>query len=160
MPRSIANNEKMIRERIKLTRDAGLECWLMWFGIPGPDESLGTANAVGTNHIDRVLKYEMHELLGKEPELFGSRDPLSCNWRGSRPLCLSNSKVKLFYQGLVKRLCVDFPEINGIIFFPGDHNPDMCDHTCPRCSLQPSRWQIYTEHLNGLPKYSMNMVQI
>lgn len=150
MPQCIEKHEELIRLRIKDTTDVGLNPWLMWWGIPGPDESFGTGNSVGTNYLDKLLKSEMHNLLKKEPDLFGSRDPKSCNWRGSRPLCLSHPKVKLFYKDIVKKLCLEYPEIEGITFFPGDHNPDMCDHKCERCYQYSSQWQIYVEHLNGL----------
>ena len=43
MPESRKLNEKTMRERMTLTRAMDLECWLMIWGILGPDESRGTA---------------------------------------------------------------------------------------------------------------------
>ncbi|OHB48147.1 MAG: hypothetical protein A2Y10_17725 [Planctomycetes bacterium GWF2_41_51] len=152
MPKTISVHKKNIHQRIKKTVEAQLKCWLMWWGIPGPDMSWGTGNSLGTRYLDKTLKYEMHQLLKKTPDIFGSRDPKSCNWRGSRPLCLSNPKVKSYYNDVVNQLCSDYSDIDAITFFPGDHNPDMCDDTCSRCSLFYTRWQIYVEHLNDIAK--------
>lgn len=150
MPQAISENEIIVRQRIEMTTKSQLENWLMWWGIPGPDQSHGTANSVNTNYLDKHLKYEMQDLLKKEPELFGYRNPQSCNWRGSRPLCLSNDKVKKYYKDITKHLCTDFSQISGIVFFPGDHNLDMCDDSCKRCSKYYSKWQVYVEHLNDI----------
>ncbi|MBI4283839.1 MAG: hypothetical protein HY663_05155, partial [Chloroflexi bacterium] len=121
MPESRRLNEKVIRERISLTRSVGLEPWMLVWGIPGPDESEGTAYAVNSQTIDRRLKLEMRGLLARQPELFGYRDPKGGNWRGSRPLCLSHPKVRGFYREIFSNLCRDYSELSGIVFFPGDH---------------------------------------
>lgn len=87
--------------------------------------------------------------MAREPELFGHRDPKGCNWRGSRPLCLSQPKVRAFYREIFSNLCRDYPQLSGLVFFPGDHNPEICDATCPRCSAHPGgSWGVYIEFLN------------
>jgi len=149
MPESRRLNEQVIRERMSLTRSVGLESWILVWGVPGPDESEGTSYAVNSRTLDRRLKLEMRGLLARQPELFGYRNPKGCNWRGSRPLCLSHSKVRTFYREIFSNLCRDYPELSGIVFFPGDHEPEVCDHTCPRCSVHPGgSWGVYIDFLN------------
>lgn len=53
MPESRKLNAQVIKERIALTQSVGLECWLVLWGVPGPDESEGTAYATNTQTVDR-----------------------------------------------------------------------------------------------------------
>jgi hypothetical protein len=149
MPESRRSNEKLIRERMALTRSIGLDCWLIVWGIPGPDESYGTAYANNSQTVDRRIKLEMRGLLQRQPDLFGQRDPEGCSWRGNRPLCLSQPTVQAYYLELYANLCRDFPELDGLVFFPGDHNPECCDESCPRCGSAPGGpWSVYIRFLN------------
>ena len=149
MPESRKLNEKTMRERMTLTRAMDLECWLMIWGILGPDESRGTAYAQNCQTLDRRIKLEMRGLFAREPDLFGHRDPAGCSWRGSRPLCLSQPKVRAYYRELYANLIDDWPELSGLVFFPGDHNPECCDEHCPRCSAAPGGpWEVYIRFLN------------
>jgi len=151
MPESRKLNEKTMRERVDLTRAVDLECWLMIWGILGPDESRGTAYAQNCQTLDRRIKLEMRGLLAREPDLFGHRDPSGCSWRGSRPLCLSQPKVQAYYRELYANLIDDWPELSGLVFFPGDHNPECCDEHCPRCSTAPGGpWEVYVRFLNDV----------
>lgn len=151
LPLTAAANQAHIRRRCALLREHGLAPWLMFWGVPGPDRSADYLAAESNRFFDRRTKLEMTAKFHRTPELFGHRSPRKVSWRGSRPLCLSHPVVREFYDNLVRRLAADPVRYEGVIFFPGDGDPEMCDEHCPRCAASgQSLWELMSAHVNRL----------
>lgn len=151
MPLTVTGNRREMHRRCDLLKDAGLDPWLCLWGVPGPDASCESEFADSNRFFDVQTKYEMQAHLRRDPELFGRRDPKVLSWRGNRPLCLSHPTVQQFYRELYGRIVQDYPEIAGVFYFPGDHQAEICDQTCPRCQASGKElWQRMMEHVNDI----------
>ncbi len=151
MPLTVKGNRREMARRCKLLQDAGLNPWLCLWGVPGPDESEGAITADSNRFFDRRSKLEMNAKLARTPELFGQRHPHALSWRGSRPLCVSHPTVQDFYRDLMTRLVSDYPDLEGIFFFPGDNEPEICHDCCPRCKATGNdQTRILTNYVNLL----------
>ena len=151
MPLTIKGSRREMERRCALLKDAGLKPWLCLWGVPGPDESAGYITADSNRFFDRRSKLEMGAKLARTPELFGRRDPKALSWRGSRPLCVSHPTVREFYRDLMPRLVDSYPDLEGVFFFPGDSDPELCDEHCPRCrasALDP--WGVMIRYVNEI----------
>ncbi len=148
MPRTVELNRREIARRLKLVKESNLDPWLLFNGVPGPDEANGFEQAEISNLNDRMFKYEMRSVMEREPELFGRT---RWTWRGNRPLCISNPKVKEFYRQLVTKLLTEMPEIKGALYFPGDNEPEQCNGLCPVCvATGKTPQQLMIEHVNAI----------
>ena len=153
VPRSGRHQQAEAHRRLKLVRCHGLSPWLVFWGVPGPDQSRDSGSVESNKLFDRRTKLEMHAALHSRPELFGYRDPRKLNWRGSRPLCVSHPDVRTFYDNLGASLVQQYPGLGGILFFPGDSGPELCDEHCPRCQARHARpWAIMVDHVNRLSR--------
>jgi hypothetical protein len=151
MPLTVKGNRREVARRCTLLKEAGLKPWLCLWGVPGPDDSAGAEAAESNRFFDRRGKLEMGAKLARTPELFGHRDPKGLSWRGSRPLCVSHPTVREYYRDLMKRLLSDYPEFEGLFFFPGDNGTEICDHTCPRCrETGLDSWGLTIRYVNEL----------
>jgi hypothetical protein len=151
MPLTVTGNRREMHRRCDLLKDAGLDPWLCLWGVPGPDASCESEFADSNRFFDVQTKYEMQAHLRRDPELFGRRDPKVLSWRGNRPLCLSHPTVQQFYRELYSRIIQDYPQIAGVFYFPGDHQAEICDQTCPRCRVSgKDSWQRIVEHINDI----------
>jgi hypothetical protein len=151
MPLTVKGNRRELARRCALLKEAGLKPWLCLWGVPGPDESEGAITADSNRFFDRRSKLEMQAKLARAPELFGRRWPKALSWRGSRPLCVSHPTVQAFYRDLMGRLVADYPDLEGIFFFPGDSEPEICHECCPRCKATgEDQTRILIGHVNRL----------
>jgi len=151
MPLTARGNRREMKRRCALLKEAGLAPWLCLWGVPGPDQSAGAEPAESNRFFDRRSKLEMSAKLHRTPEIFGRRDPKALSWRGSRPLCVSHPLVQEFYRDLMHRLLSDYPDLEGIFFFPGDNSAEICDDTCPRCrETGLDAWGRMIRYVNGL----------
>jgi len=151
MPYTVKSNRQEMKRRCDLLKEVDLKPWLCLWGVPGPDESAGSPHADSNRFFDRRSKLEMKAKLMRTPELFGQRDPADLSWRGSRPLCVSHPYVQTFYRELMTKLTTDYPELEGIFFFPGDNGADLCDDFCPRCKATGlDTWDRVTNYVNEL----------
>ena len=151
MPYTVEANRREMARRCTLLKDAGLTPWLCLWGVPGPDESAGAESSESNRFFDRRSKLEMNAKLARTPEIFGHRDPKDLSWRGSRPLCVSHPTVREFYRDLMKQLLRDYPDLEGLFFFPGDNSAEICDHTCPRCQESGlDSWGLTIRYVNEL----------
>ena len=151
MPLTAQGSQREMRRRCQLLGEAGVEPWLCVWGVPGPDESADFLAAESNRFFDRRSKLEMTAKLRRTPEIFGYRSPQALSWRGNRPLCVSHPLVREFYRELYTRLPLEYPELEGVFYFPGDADPELCDHTCPRCratGLDP--WGTMILHVNEI----------
>ena len=151
MPLTVRGNSREMQRRCRLLREAGLAPWLCVWGVPGPDASANCVEAESNRYFDRRTKLEMAAKLHRTPEIFGRRREQTLSWRGNRPLCVSHPLVREFYRDLYRRLPQAYPDLEGIFYFPGDGDPELCDHTCPRCQasgLDP--WGAMLLHVNDI----------
>ena len=151
MPLTVHGNQREMSRRCQLLSEAGLKPWLCVWGVPGPDESADSGPAESNRYFDRRSKLEMTAKFRRHPEIFGHRSPQALSWRGNRPLCLSHPLVREFYRELYTHLPQEYPELEGIFYFSGDADPELCDHTCPRCKaagLDP--WGTLILHVNEI----------
>jgi hypothetical protein len=151
MPLTVRGNRREMERRSRLIREAALNSWLCVWGVPGPDESGHSLAAESNRFYDRRSKLEMSAKLHRTPDLFGQRNQEALSWRGSRPLCVSHPLVQEFYRDLYTRLPLEYPEIEGVFFFPGDAGPELCSECCPRCrstGLDP--WGVMIRHVNDI----------
>jgi len=151
MPLTAQGNTREMLRRCELLGEAGVSPWLCVWGVPGPDESAGSLEAESNRFFDRRTKLEMTAKLRRTPEIFGHRSPQATSWRGNRPLCVSHPLVQEFYRDLYRRLPQEYPELEGIFYFPGDHQAELCDHTCPRCQATGlDSWGTMILHVNEI----------
>jgi hypothetical protein len=151
MPLTAQGNQREMRRRCQLLGEAGLKPWLCVWGVPGPDESANSVAAESNLFFDRRTKLEMAAKLRRSPEIFGQRSPQALSWRGNRPLCVSHPLVQEFYRELYTRLPHEYPELEGIFYFPGDHEAELCDHTCPQCQATGQDiWGTMILHVNEI----------
>ena len=122
MPLTAQGSRREMRRRFQLLGEAGVEPWLCVWGVPGPDESADSLAAESNRFFDRRSKLEMTAKLRRTAEIFGHRSPQATSWRGNRPLCVSHPLVREFYRELYTRLPLEYPEMEGIFYFPGDHH--------------------------------------
>jgi hypothetical protein len=152
MPLTREASQAEMERRCGLLREAGLRPWLCMWGVPGVDvRDENGRERFGNNTFDLRTKLELRALYQAEPDLFGSRGPRLLSWRGNRPLCISHPKVETFYAELMVGLLARWPDLQGILYFPGDHGAEICDDTCPRCraaGLDP--WQRLVRHVNAI----------
>lgn len=151
MPLTVSGHRREMTRRCDLLEQAGLKPWLCLWGVPGPDESAGAQTADSNRFFDRRGKLEMGAKLARTPDLFGRRNPKALSWRGSRPLCVSHPTVREYYRDLFPRLLATYPALEGIFFFPGDSDPELCDEHCPRCratGLDP--WGVLIGYVNEI----------
>ncbi|MEI8196924.1 MAG: hypothetical protein WCI73_13570 [Phycisphaerae bacterium] len=151
MPLTIRGHEREMKRRCDLLAQADLKPWLCLWGVPGPDDSANSWAADSNRFFDRRSKLEMSAKLARTPDLFGQRNPQTLSWRGSRPLCVSHPIVRAYYRDLFPRLLAAYPQLEGIFFFPGDNDPELCDEHCPRCrasGLDP--WGVMLRYVNEL----------
>ncbi len=151
MPLTSALYRQEIGERIGMLTGEGLDPWLQMWGVPGANLSHDVKESGDANlFFHRRTKMEMSAKLQRAPELFGFRSAENYSWRGSRPLCISHPQVQAFYQELMGKLIREY-RFRGIFFFPGDHSPECCDDSCPRCrGTGRSLWERMTDHVNRL----------
>lgn len=133
MPFTVQGNRHEMKRRCALLQEAGIVPWLCLWGVPGPDESAGAQPTESNRLYDRRTKIEMKAKLLRTPEIFGHRKPEAQSWRGSRPLCVSHPKVQEYYRDLMKGLVTEYSDLEGIFYFPGDANAEICDESCERC---------------------------
>ncbi|MBP5285638.1 MAG: endo-1,4-beta-xylanase [Kiritimatiellae bacterium] len=126
MPYTAERNIRELKERIRRLSDAGMKPWLCWWTGVGTDEK---GNLTDPPNIRS--RREIYAKYRKNPELFGAGP--WWRWRGNRPLCISNPKVREFYRELFSRLPKDFPELEGLFFFPGDAELENCTDECETC---------------------------
>ncbi len=151
MPFTVRAHRQEMRRRCALLRQSGLSPWLCVWGICGPDDSKGSEAAESNRFFDRRTKLEMHALQEASPALFGCRHPHALSWRGSRPLCLSQPDVPAFYRELFRRIREEYPDLSGVLFFPGDNDPECCDDTCGRCRASGNDgWDRMMSHINNV----------
>ncbi|HEY3330996.1 MAG TPA: hypothetical protein VGK19_13295 [Capsulimonadaceae bacterium] len=151
MPLTIKGNRREMARRCSLLHNAGLKPWLCFWGVPGPDESHDAISAESNRFFDRRSKLEMTAKLARTPELFGHRNPGALSWRGSRPLCVSHPLVRDYYRDLAARLVSDYTDLEGIFYFPGDSDPEICDDHCPRCRAEGGGpWGVMVRYVNEL----------
>jgi len=151
MPRTARLNRAEAHRRIELLQAHGLSPWLLFWGVPGPDQSKAFFAAESNKLFDRRTRAEMHAAMHRRPELFGHRDPRTLSWRGSRPLCISHPDVQRFYDNLGAAIVDEFAELGGVVFFPGDNEPELCDTHCPRCRAgETSPWTMMAQHVNRI----------
>ena len=151
MPLTAQGSLREMRRRCQLLGEAGVKPWLCVWGVPGPDESADSFAAESNRFFDRRTKLEMTAKLRRTPEIFGHRSPQTLSWRGNRPLCVSHPLVQEFYRDLYRRLPQEYPELEGIFYFPGDHQAELCDHTCPRCQATGlDSWGTMILHVNEI----------
>jgi len=152
MPRTISAAKKEFRRRVTMLEHAKLGTWISAWGVPGPQISRGDQYVSQSPlFFDRRMKLEMLASYRRSPELFGHRNPGCHNWRGDHPLCLSEDRVAAFYKDLYRKLGATYPEIKGVLYFPGDNNPEICDATCPKCSeTKESSWERMVYHVNDI----------
>ena len=151
MPLTAQGSQREMRRRCQLLGEAGVKPWLCVWGVPGPDESADSLAAESNRFFDRRSKLEMTAKLRRTPEIFGYRSPQALSWRGNRPLCVSHPLVREFYRELYTRLPLEYPELEGVFYFPGDHQAELCDESCPRCratGLDP--WGTMILHVNEI----------
>jgi len=151
MPLTTKGNRREMERRCGLLREAGVKPWLCVWGVPGPDESAGSGPAESNRFFDRRSKLEMWAKLRRTPDIFGRRKPTALSWRGNRPLCVSHPLVQEFYRELFTRLPSSYPDLEGVFYFPGDCDPEICDETCPQCratGLDP--WGVLMKHVNDI----------
>ena len=151
MPLTAQGSQREMRRRCQLLGEARVKPWLCVWGVPGPDASAGSLSAESNRFFDRRSKLEMTAKLRRTPDIFGHRNPQALSWRGNRPLCVSHPQVREFYRELYTNLPQEYPELEGIFYFPGDADPELCDHTCPRCQasgLDP--WGTMVLHVNEI----------
>ncbi len=148
MPQTVAMNKREIARRAALFRQHNLSPWLLMNGVPGPDDAAGGDAAAFSQLNDRLFKMEMRAMREKQPELFGNR---RWAWRGNHPLCVSHPQVQKFYSELMPNLFRDLPDLRGMLYFPGDNEPEQCDSNCPRCGSRGKHLQdLMIEHVNRL----------
>jgi hypothetical protein len=129
MPLTIKANRREMMRRCEILQQAGIRPWLCQWGGMGPDESKSGM----LRWIDNRSKLEMHAKMARTPEIFGHQDPAGLNWFGGRPLCISHPLVRRFYSDLMGDILKSYPDIEGMIFVPGDIRWEFCDEYCPRC---------------------------
>lgn len=151
MPLTVKGNQREMTRRCDLLKAAGLKPWLCLWGVPGPDESVDSQPAESNRFFDRRSKLEMKAKLERSPDIFGYRNPKGLSWRGSRPLCVSHPIVSEFYQDLLARLVDTYSGLEGVFFFPGDDDPELCDTNCPRCvATGMDQTSVLTHYVNEL----------
>lgn len=143
--------QREIQRRCEALRKHDLRPWLMFWGVPGPDQSTPSAAYDSNRFFDRRTKLEMTAMLRRTPDIFGFRNPAKMSWRGSRPLCVSHPVVQDFYRELGEELPRLYPDLGGVVFFPGDGDAELCDETCPRCQATGlTSWQSMAAHVTRL----------
>ncbi len=151
MPLTVRSNRREMARRCGLLKESGLKPWLCLWGVPGPDDSAGAYTAESNRFFDRRGKLEMAAKLDRTPEIFGHRNPKALSWRGSRPLCVSHPLVRDYYLDLFPRLLETYPDLDGIFFFPGDNEAELCDDHCPRCSQAGfDLWGVMIRYVNQI----------
>lgn len=127
MPRSHEIYRREIKRRIELLSKFEITPFLcVWAAACGPSQ-----NSDSMSHFfDRRIKLEMQAKFRRTPEIFG----YGGHWRGNRPLCTSHPVVMDFYRELYSKILIEYPEIKGILFFPGDSRLEICSSECPRCA--------------------------
>lgn len=146
MPYTSRRYRALLRQRLDKLRGTGVRPWLcMWC------ETGASVNPKGNDRSYTArTRVEFTALLRKSPELFGCVN--GC--RGNRPLCLSHPTVKAFYAELMEGIARTYPEIEGIIFFPGDAHLEVCDGRCPRCAKGGlSQQERMTAHANDVYRH-------
>jgi len=151
MPLTTEAYQREIQRRCEALRKYDLRPWLMFWGVPGPDQSTPSAAYDSNRFFDRRTKLEMTAKLRRTPEIFGFRNPAKMSWRGSRPLCVNQPVVQEFYQQLAEELPRLYPDLGGVVFFPGDGDAELCDDTCPHCHATGlTSWQIMADHVTRM----------
>ena len=130
-PHTCRANDRELHERAAVLDAAKLDKWWCLWGIPGPHMVTTDANLIYRT-LDWRMKAEMKAELERNPEIFGKRVPGKGSWRGSRPLCLSHPQVRAFYREAWRNAVKEYG-LKGLVFFPGDDDPECCDETCERC---------------------------
>ena len=130
-PYTCRANDRELHERAAVLDAAKLDKWWCLWGIPGPHMVTTDANLIYRT-LDWRMKAEMKAELERNPEIFGKRVPGKGSWRGSRPLCLSHPHVRAFYREAWRNAVREYG-LKGLVFFPGDDDPECCDETCERC---------------------------
>lgn len=151
MPRTIRGERERIARRCALLNRYALDPWLMFWGVPGPDRSADYLAAASNRMFDSRTKLEMTAKFRRSPEIFGRRSDQAVSWRGSRPLCISHPVVQEYYTNLATALARETAGYRGVLFFPGDSEPEMCDELCPRCSATGiPLWSLMCAHANRI----------
>jgi len=151
MPLTIKGNQRELERRLRLLKQAEIRPWLCMWGVPGGDASEGSIYTESNSFFNRSTKLEIEAKVDRSPDLFGYREPTKLSWRGSRPLCISHPAVQAYYRDLMPRLLATYPDLEGIFYFPGDHGPEICDDTCPRCKATgKDPWDRMVDYVNLL----------
>ena len=81
-------------------------------------DTIGTQHSsfIQSQYIDRHTKLELRAKQNRTPELFGK----NYSWKISDPLCISHKTVQEFYDELFQKLTAEYPQLTGIMYFPGD----------------------------------------
>ena len=120
-------NRAQFRRNLELARKAGVRPWICWWTGLGAQVGGGSAN---TLTFARRMGLELGAAYRRHPEFFGQGG----GWRGNHPLCVSHPTVRAFYRELVARLAEEYPEIEGLFFFPGDATLENCSDACATCA--------------------------
>ena len=150
MPRTIKGNQREMNRRCELLTEVDIKPWICMWGVPGADTSSGTAAAESNRLFSRLTRHEIQAKFDRTPDIFGQRGAGGLSWRGSRPLCISHPTVQAYYRDLIQQLIKTYC-LQGIFYFPGDHQPETCDDNCPRCKATgKDSWQRMLEYVNML----------
>ncbi len=148
MPLTIQGTQRELDRRCKLVESAKLDAWLSMWGVIGADQSEGNSGE-SNRFFDRRTKLEIQAKLSRTPDLFGQIDPHSLSWRGNRPLCICHPIVQDFYRDIFTRITQRYASLKGILYFPGDSQPETCDDNCPRCKdTGRNRWSNHIDFVN------------
>lgn len=143
MPHSARRYGAIVRERLAKLRAAGIRPWLCMWCVTGATVG-GVPNETTWNGRVRL---EISAKLRKTPDLFGT----GMSWRGNRPLCVSHPLVRAYYHELISGIAREYPEIEGLFFFPGDAKLEICGNRCPRCAARGvSQQERMTAFVNEL----------
>lgn len=112
-------------------------------------DTLGTqcSDFIQCQYLERRTKLELRAKQRRDPELFGKMN----SWRTGEPLCISHPTVQAFYHELFSRLPLEYPELSGIYYFPGDFALGICTDECERCkSTGLTQQERMLAHINRL----------
>ena len=143
MPYTVAYVKREMHRRFDLLAEYELKPYFcIW-------DTLGTQHSsfIQSQYIDRHTKLELRAKQNRTPELFGK----NYSWKISDPLCVSHETVQAFYDELFRKLTVEYPQLTGVMYFPGDFSYGICTDECPRCKATGlTQQERMIRHINHL----------